>query len=239
MRQSLGEARRRLGGGFFPRFIRLCLVLGFVLGFLILACLFPHRAYGAEAPASYSQEEQSLWDAYRKGTLIRLHILAEDDSPQAQALKLTVRDAVLEGFSNSLTAQDPEALYLLLQENAEAMRQLAEETARGEGFTGPVTAQVGVMTLPAKRYGQVLLPQGEYRALRIILGQGEGHNWWCVLFPSLCLAVADEEPWRTPGEKQGQELPLPLSESSDSPTPVIHWDSQRILAQWLCLPEGL
>lgn len=241
MRQGLGEMNRRPGACFRSACPWLCLALGLVLGFFALFCLFPQRAHAAEpASCSFSQEEARLWAAYQDGSLIRLHILAEDDSPRAQATKLSVRNAVLEAFSRSLSAEDADTLYLLLQENAEAMRQVAEETARREGFTGSITAQVGVMTLPAKRYGQVCLPQGEYRALRITLGKGEGQNWWCVLFPSLCLAVADEEPWRTPApQPQDGEAPSSPSQPSGCSEPVIVWDSQRIFQEWLCLPQGL
>ena len=202
-------------------------------GLLAFCCLIPSAAHSAGlSTPGYTPEEQQLWNAYQEGTIIRLHILAENDSPIAQEIKLRVRDAVLNAFSGSLSSQDPDALYMQLQENVDEMRLVAEETARRGGFVGEVNAQVAVMALPAKRYGQVLLPEGPYRALRITLGKGEGRNWWCVLFPSLCLAVADDEPWRTPEAEKNI-----CQEEGQMIQPII-WDSQQIFQDWLCLPQG-
>ena len=158
-------------------------------------------------------EEACLKDALANGELIRLHILARDDTREAQALKLAVRDAVLRAFSETMCGDSADALYAELQQNAESMRLVAETTLRALGCADDVAAEVGVMTLPEKRYGDVLLPEGDYRALRLTLGSGEGRNWWCILFPSLCLATATEEPWQTGG--------------------VWTWDAGRVLENWL------
>ena len=160
----------------------------------LLALFLPLHALGLTA------EETQLQQAFTRGEIIRLHILAEDDSPEAQQTKLAVRDALLAAFGQEMAragAQDAETVYALLMDQQAAMQRVAEETARAHGFDGPVTAQVGLMTLPEKTYGAVTLPAGEYRALRITLGKGEGQNWWCVLFPQLCLALASEKPWQT------------------------------------------
>lgn len=181
----------------------------------------------ASAAQEYTVEEERLRAAYESGALIRLHILAEDDSPQAQRIKLEVRDAVLAAFEAELSGDNANTLYERLQGNVEIIRLVAEQKARELGFEGSVTAEVGVLELPEKAYGSVVLPQGEYRALRITLGQGEGRNWWCVLYPSLCLSVANDEPWQTPA----QEEPI---ETAASPTVV--WDSEKIMEQWLLWP---
>lgn len=186
----------------------------------LLALLMPLHALGLTA------EEARLQQAFTRGQIIRLHILAEDDSPEAQQTKLAVRDALLAAFGQEMAqagAQDAETVYALLMDRQGAMQRIAEETARAHGFDGPVTAQVGLMTLPEKAYGAVTLPAGEYRALRITLGKGEGQNWWCVLFPQLCLALASEEPW--------QAMPV----QPEQPIKV-EWKSREILRHWLLQP---
>lgn len=195
------------------------LLLLCIVAFL-LALLLPLNALGLTA------EESVLQKAFEDGQIVRLHILAEDDSPLAQQTKLAVRDAVLAAFGQEIAtagAKDADAVYALLSQQREAMCSLAEQTARQWGFDGSVTAQVGVLPLPEKAYGEVTLPAGEYRALRITLGKGEGQNWWCVLFPQLCLALASEEPWQTlPGQPDK--------------APDIQWESRTIFRHWILLP---
>jgi len=186
----------------------------------LLALLLPLNALGLTA------EEQTLQQAFERGQIIRLHILAEDNTPEAQQIKLAVRDALLAAFGGEIAsagALDAETVYALLVSKQKTMQRIAEETARDCGFDGPVNAQVGLLPLPEKTYGAVTLPAGEYRALRITLGKGEGQNWWCVLFPQLCLALASEEPW---------QMPLDHPEK----TPEIHWESREILRHWLLQP---
>ncbi len=217
-----------------------------VLGLLLATALLwltGGTARAATFDSAYSPEEQSLLEAYQAGTLIRLHIVAENDSPTAQQVKLKVRDALLRAFGQELEAEDPNALFLQLQANQEAMRQVAEDTARSLGFTGSVTAQVGVLTLPPKEYGRVLLPEGPYRALRITLGQGQGKNWWCVLYPSLCLAVAGDDPWTAQGaepvgETAEEDAAADAMPADATPTqPPVLWDTEQLFCQWLAWPE--
>lgn len=119
---------------------------------------------------------------------IRLHVVAEDDGDAAQALKLRVRDAVLEKARALLAdCQDADAAWRIVSDNAEALRLAAQERARQAGFDGPVSAETGVFGFPDRDYGGVIVPAGEYRALRVVIGAGAGHNWWCVLYPTLCL----------------------------------------------------
>ena len=166
-------------------------------------------------PALANEEEAALLAAHQRGEVIRLHILADSDLPEAQRVKLCVRDAVLEAFGALLSSpQSADEAYRLLTANAEAMREVAEACARENGFYGEVGAEVGLLELPEKRYGGVTLPRGEYRALRITLGSGEGQNWWCVLFPKLCLAVAE-----------------------DGEGPGVTWNALRILRCWTAQPS--
>lgn len=119
---------------------------------------------------------------------VRLHILAADDTPEAQALKLEVRDAVLECARELLKdADSADAAWTIVRENVEALEAAARSRA------ADAACQTGVYAFPDRRYGDTLVPAGDYRALRVVIGAGEGHNWWCVLYPSLCYPEA----WRT------------------------------------------
>ena len=125
--------------------------------------------------------------------VIRFHVIANSDSQWDQALKLQVRDAVLaetERFypegADLETAR--EALSAHLGELARAGR----ETAEAAGYDYPVTASLEKCWFPTKEYDGFALPAGEYTALRIVIGEGAGQNWWCVAFPPLCLGAAAE-----------------------------------------------
>ena len=119
---------------------------------------------------------------------IRLHVVAEDDGDAAQALKLKARDAVLEKARALLKdCGDADAAWGAVAENAEALRRAAEGALRAAGCDSEVTACAGVFYFPDRRYGDVLVPAGRYRALRVVIGEGRGRNWWCVLYPSLCM----------------------------------------------------
>ena len=210
---------------------------------LLLCVLFfglmltaPLASAEASAEGGLTPEEQALKAAYQRGELIRLHILAASDSPEDQRVKLRVRDAVLAAFGDALKqagAMGPEEVWALLLRETAAMEAAARNCARDLGFTGRVSAQAGRLTLPEKKYGRLTLPKGVYRGLRIVLGEGEGQNWWCVLFPQLCLALAEDEPWTAAPD--GSADPAE-NESAEAPSPAVVWDSERILAHWLLRP---
>lgn len=141
-----------------------------------------------------SEEEQILLEAYQKNEIIRLHIIAHSDMQEDQMVKLAVRDAVVETFGEKLAllgSQDFDNVMTFLHQNQVKILQTAQQTAAEMVFDGKINVSVGIMELPAKKYGKVVLPQGQYNALRIALGNGEGENWWCVLYPQLCLALAE------------------------------------------------
>lgn len=138
------------------------------------------------------------WAAYARPDnmqdYVRLHVIAQDDSDAAQALKLKVRDACLEHAQTLLKdCQDAEEAWTLVNQHLDAFTQAAQTAARANGFDGEVRAQTGIFEFPDRQYGDVVVPAGEYRALRIVIGSGEGQNWWCVLYPSLCMPE-DYEP---------------------------------------------
>lgn len=132
--------------------------------------------------------------------LIRLHVMADGDDAQSQFVKLRVRDACLAVAQEKLSAcETADEAYLVLDESLEDFTDAALETAAEYGFEGEIAVETGTFAFPDRLYGEVLVPAGDYRALRVTLGSGEGHNWWCVLYPSLC--VLDEEAYiRSDGE---------------------------------------
>lgn len=126
-------------------------------------------------------------------SVIRLHVIANSDSPEDQALKLAVRDRVLEQAEalypqGATLEQARQALEGHLAVLEQAGRAVVEEW--GEDY--PVSAQMTQCWFPTKEYEQFALPAGQYTALRVVIGEGEGQNWWCVAFPPLCLGAASE-----------------------------------------------
>lgn len=123
--------------------------------------------------------------------VIRLHVIAESDSEEDQAVKLSVRDAVLELVSEEMEgAATYDDAYTLLSGMIPEIRAAAEARAAEEGH--PVSAEVifDREEYPVRYYEDYALPAGEYMSMRIVLGEGEGKNWWCVLFPPLCRDAA-------------------------------------------------
>ena len=127
--------------------------------------------------------------------VVRLHVLANSDSEEDQALKLQVRDVVLERAAAILeeSADRREAESRLRGELLEFERIAAEEIA-AQGYDYPVTVELENTEFPTKEYDGFTLPAGEYLALRVIIGEGQGQNWWCVVFPPLCTAASADVP---------------------------------------------
>lgn len=131
-------------------------------------------------------------------SVVRLHILANSDTEADQALKLTVRDAVTSAAAGWLDGAADADEALQLAENALPQLQAAAEAAlRAADSTQSVHAEVCRMYFPTREYaaenGTVTLPAGMYDAVRLTLGEGKGHNWWCVVFPPMCLGAAADE----------------------------------------------
>ena len=195
------------------RLLSRALVCGFVLA--ALCSFFPFAAACGQLPRD----------------VVRLHVVANSNGAEDQAVKLLVRDAVLEeaarwyqgaGSMEEASSQ----LCTHLQSIAGAARQVLGE--QGVGYSA--TAQMTEMYFPTRDYGDFRLPAGRYRTLRVTLGEGAGKNWWCVVVPSLCLpAATQEEALLTlpEGERQvvegGQEVQVKLKA-------VELWESLR---EWL------
>ena len=120
-------------------------------------------------------------------SVFRLHVIANSDSAEDQNLKYTVRDKVIEYMSSiSQNASSKEAVIEIAKANLDKIQAIASQTIRENGYTYSVNVEVGNFSFPSKRYGDITLPPGYYDALRIKIGEAEGQNWWCVMFPPLC-----------------------------------------------------
>ncbi len=128
-------------------------------------------------------------------TVVRLHVLANSDSEEDQALKLKVRDAVLEVTSpllqNCKTQEEAEAV---IRQNAGAIQSAADAVILAEGYHYPVRLQLGIEEYPERSYDGICFPAGDYLSLRVCIGAAEGQNWWCCLFPPLCVGASAVSP---------------------------------------------
>ena len=131
-------------------------------------------------------EDMAIYD-----NVVRLHVLANSDSEKDQAIKLAVRDAVLENISGvTAGATDAESAAALISENVCLVRDAAARTLSSLGSDAPVSVTLSEEYYPTRDYGDVSLPAGKYTSLRVMIGDAEGQNWWCVLYPAICVSSA-------------------------------------------------
>lgn len=125
--------------------------------------------------------------------VIRLHVIANSDSGQDQELKLRVRDRVLARVSELCgTEENMDAALDRLEGQLGELERVGRQAVREQGRDDPVRVSLGPAHFPTKRYEGFALPAGEYTALRVVIGEGRGQNWWCVAFPPLCLGSGVE-----------------------------------------------
>lgn len=130
--------------------------------------------------------------------IVRLHVVANSDSEQDQRVKLFVRDAVLqEAEAICEGAETAEQASAQLCVHLGAIEQAANEALRQNGCDDEAGVTVTNAYFSTREYESFTLPAGTYRTLRVTIGEGKGHNWWCVVFPSLCLPAAQEEAMET------------------------------------------
>lgn len=140
--------------------------------------------------SSFSEECRNI-----RSKMLRMHVIANSDSNADQELKLKVRDAVLaegkEIFDGSVTADDAKSKIL---PETERLHKAALEVIENEGFSYDVKITVADEYFDTRTYdNSVTLPAGYYTAVKVIIGEGKGHNWWCVMFPPMCLPAATKE----------------------------------------------
>lgn len=145
---------------------------------MLAACLL----VGAAALKKQDQLQQKM---------IRLHVVANSDSDRDQALKLQVRDKVLAFTERTMRdSADRAAANAALQTYLPVIERMAEETLRENGCWDSVEVRLEPTEFPLKAYNGFRLPAGEYMALRVLIGEAAGQNWWCVVYPPLCMAAA-------------------------------------------------
>lgn len=132
-----------------------------------------------------SARSEALSDA-----LVRLHVIAVSDDAEEQEIKLRVRDSVLAYLEPRLEGADDAAeARELISAELDGIKAAAETAAEGREVSVTLSREY----YPTRDYGSFALPAGSYESLRVVLGEGEGHNWWCVVFPPLCLSAAEAE----------------------------------------------
>lgn len=197
---------------FFP-FV--CRTGAFLCVLISVLLLLPDRVYETNAASPHLSLEDRI---------LRLHILAAGNDTTSQEIKLHVRDAVLthiqSGVSSSADAAEAEAALLPLLPEIVAV---ANRTLENYGVSYRATAEITTEFFPIKQYGSLLLPPGEYRALRIVLDEGAGKNWWCMLYPSLCFTegitatLPDEEKDELRGLLTEEEFDILFSKETKKP----------------------
>lgn len=199
--------------------------------FLVLVCVFIYTSW-----VIYSSQDKLSNDEF-----IRFHVIANSDTAEDQELKLKVRDAVLAKINSELAEEamaqhdqggqkkatlDLEQSRQYINDNIDEIEATAEQVIMENGYDYKVNAKLGVRWIPQKTYGNVIFPSGNYEALNITIGEGKGHNWWCVLFPPLCL-IGVEPPDDKEAAADAQELYKeilldkkydPLTKEYDKPT---------------------
>ena len=142
-----------------------------ILAFLVLVCL-----YAISVNADLSQN------------MVRLHVIANSNSSFDQSLKLKVRDRIISEFSCfSDDFSSKEDAEKEIRKNLDRIKVFAENVIKEEGYDYSVLAEYGRSFFPKKKYGDITLPSGDYDALKIKIGKAEGENWWCVMFPPVCI----------------------------------------------------
>ncbi|WP_032121287.1 stage II sporulation protein R [Clostridium amazonitimonense] len=155
------------------------IIFGTVTVFILfLGCL----AYGQDLDSFEKVDSDII-----KDKVIRFHVIANSDSIDDQDVKLKVRDEILEYIYPKLeNSKSLEESREILRANDEEMQNIAIKVLRANNYNYEVKSKLSNEIFPVKTYGSITLPQGEYEAYRLIIGEGKGQNWWCVMFPPLC-----------------------------------------------------
>lgn len=170
------------------KYLRALSALALAAGLAIAAISGAGGALNASAALDGAELERALAD----GDMIRLHIVADDDSAEAQRVKLCVRDALLERFGGELSAQgSQEAALEWLSAHIGDIERAADAQLRAQGAQYSAHVRLGEAEFPDREYGGVTVPAGRYMALRVELGEARGRNWWCVIYPTVCALSPD------------------------------------------------
>lgn len=134
------------------------------------------------------RRQQALSQQHIASQIIRLHVIANSDETEDQTLKKEVKDQVVTYLRSKMNqAASIQAARQVICQEMDALKEVAEKKIRQEGYDYPVTVSLGTTYFPVKEYGDMAFPAGDYEALRVQIGKSKGRNWWCVMYPSLCL----------------------------------------------------
>lgn len=151
--------------------------LAVMISLMLTACVW--RTETVSAKVEKTQEHMAE-------EVLRFHVLANSDSKEDQNLKMKVKDTVVSWMEEEMDTESLEQTKAFIRSHLPQIEALAEETIQKEGYSYPVRASLEWTVFPEKTYGDITFPAGTYEALRIQIGEAQGHNWWCVLYPSLC-----------------------------------------------------
>lgn len=153
-----------------------------LINILILFNLIGSVSYGQALKVDEELQYEEIVDK-----IIRFHVLANSDTDEDQKLKLKVRDEVINYISPKLKdSKSLEESRKIVLENKDIMEEISEKVIKENGYDYEVTSMLSRENFPDKVYGDLIFPQGEYEAYRILIGKAKGQNWWCVMFPPLC-----------------------------------------------------
>ena len=177
----------------------------------IMAGLIGTLGINSSQTAAFAEKTQELQDRLDRevqegiaGKIFRLHVVANSDKKEDQELKMDVKKTVVDYLSQNLGAEaDLEETREYVLGNLSEIEQAALRTIKEQGKSYPVSAAVEKTYFPDKTYGDCTFPAGEYEALNIRIGKGEGKNWWCVLYPSLCFI---DDTWGVVSREKKEEL---------------------------------
>ena len=131
---------------------------------------------------------------YLDQELIRLHVVANSDTEADQSIKLQVRDAIVASLSEGMAdIGDVQAAKAYLRENLSKIGAIANNTLQAAGVDSRAVVTLCRETFDIRKYDTFTLPAGVYESLRVVIGEGQGHNWWCVAFPTLCMSATTED----------------------------------------------
>lgn len=147
-----------------------------------IICLILTIIFGIVMFCTYTAD-----DANQHEGIIRLHVIANSNTASDQGIKLKVRDAIIKHMQSRDDISTRRDMEEYITANTDRLERIAEGVVASEGRDDNVKASLGIRYIPEKTYGGTTFPAGNYEALDIKIGEGKGENWWCVLFPPLCL----------------------------------------------------
>lgn len=155
-------------------------------------------------------DEKDIFASNVANEVIRFHVRANSDSEEDQALKLLVRDAILSELGTELAlAESKEDARTIMENNLTRIEEIGATVIKEAGYDYEINAYMTVEEFPMKAYGDLMFPAGEYEALRVDIGNENGGNWWCVMYPGLCFVDTVGGVVATDGKEEMQQVLTP------------------------------